>query len=230
MKGEIMKNRNWFWGLFFLLSAIFVIASQTWSFEKISVISILATVFCVALFIYSLINRNYFWIFIPLSVLYMIYSKPLTLIYISPWLLISSAVLASISFSLLFRRRPKKVTLSHDGAIDDDNPYAEVTLSSASKYLHSECLQGGRLISNLGVLEVYFDQVQLSPDGAELFIDCNLGSINLYIPRHWNVVDNINLCLSVVSNNTEHLKLSENAPQLTLAGNVVLSDVKILYI
>jgi hypothetical protein len=105
-----------------------------------------------------------------------------------------------------------------------------VTLSSASKYLHSECLQGGRLISNLGVLEVYFDQVQLSPDGAELFIDCNLGSINLYIPRHWNVVDNINLCLSVVSNNTEHLKLSENAPQLTLAGNVVLSDVKILYI
>ena len=103
-------------------------------------------------------------------------------------------------------------------------------LSSTSKYLHSECLQHGHFISYLGVLEVYFDQVQLSIDGAELFIDCNLGSINLYIPRHWNVVDNIHLYHGEVSYSIEHTKFSENAPQLTLTGNVVLGDVKILYI
>lgn len=221
-----------------MLSAIFVIASQIWSFDKIGIMSILATVFLATLVICSLINRDYFGIFIPVSVLYMIYSKPLMLIYISPWLLISSAVLISISFSLLFPRRPGRAALSHDGAkhislinenIDDNNPYAKVILSSNSKYLHSECLQSGHFISYLGVLEVYFDQVQLSIEGAELFIHCNLSSINLYIPKHWNVVDNIHLYLGEVSYSTEHTKLSENVPQLILAGNVVLGDVKILY-
>jgi hypothetical protein len=234
-----MKNRNWFLGLFFLLSAIYVIASQIWSFEKIGIMSILATIFLVTLGICSLINRNYFGIFIPLSVIYMIYREPLMLIYISPWLLILSAVLISISFSLLFQKHPKRTTLSHYGAKhisqifennDDNNPYAKVMLSSTSKYLHSECLQGGYFISYLGVLEVYFDQVQLSIDGAKLFINCNLGSINLYIPRHWNVIDNIHLNLGVVSYSTEHTKLSENAPQLTLTGDVVLGDVNIFYI
>ena len=37
-----MKNRNWFWGFFFLLSAVFVIASQIGSFGQIGFISILA--------------------------------------------------------------------------------------------------------------------------------------------------------------------------------------------
>jgi hypothetical protein len=234
-----MKNKNWFWGLVFMLSAIFVIASQIWSFDKIGIMSILATVFLAALVIDSLIHLSYFGIFMPLAVLYMIYSKPLMLIYISPWLLITSAVLICIGFSLLFPRHPNRATFSHDEAkhinrinenIDDNNPYAKVILSSASKYLHSECLQSGHFISHLGVLEVYFDQVQLSIDGAEVFIDCNLGSIYLYIPKHWNVVDNFHNYLGEVSYSTEHTKLSENAPRLTLAGNVVMGEVKIIYI
>ena len=113
---------------------------------------------------------------------------------------------------------------------DGNNPYAKVMLSSTSKYLHSECLQGGHFISHLGVLEVYFDQVQLSIDGAEVFIDNIIGSIYLYIPRHWNVVNNIDLYIGTVSYSTGHTELSEKVPQLTLAGKIILGNVKILYI
>lgn len=234
-----MRNKNCFLGFFFLLSAIFVIASQIGSFGEIGVISILATLFLVALVIHSLISRNFFGIFIPLPFLYMIYYKPLTLIYISPLLLILSAVLASIGFSLIFQRLPKKITFSYDRTkhfsqtnenIDNNNPYAKVTLSSSSMYLHSECLQGGHFISNLGELEVYFDQVQLSLDGVEIFLDCNLGSIKLYIPRHWKVDDNMHSILGEVKNYTQHTKPSENAPQLTLIGDVVMGNVEIQYI
>jgi hypothetical protein len=239
MKGVVMKNRNWFWGFFFLLLAVFVIASQTGVFGQINAISILETVFFATLVVHSLIKRNFFGIFIPLSFLYMIYSKPLAFVYISPWLLVLSAVLTSIGFSLLFRKRPKNVAFSHSRKkhfsqinenLDDNNPYIKVSLSSSSTYLHSDCLKGGHFVSHLGELDVYFDQVQLSPDGVEIFLECNLGSIKLYIPRSWYVVDNTHSILGDVNNNTQHTKPSENAPHITITGNVTLGSVKIEYI
>jgi hypothetical protein len=239
MKGVVMKNKNWFLGFFFLLSAIFVIVSQTGDLGEISVMSILATLFLAALIFHSLISRNFFEIFIPLSFLYMIYYKPLALTYISPWLLILSAVLTSVGFSLLFQRQPKKAGLFHDGTkhfsqinenIDNNNPYAKVTLSSSSMYLHSEGLQGGHFISYLGELEVYFDQVQLSTGDVEIFLECNLGTIKLYVPRYWNVDDNMHSILGEVKNYSKHIKLSENAPQLTLVGNVIMGNVEIQYV
>jgi predicted membrane protein len=239
MKGVVMKNRNWFFGVFFLISAIFVITSQIGSFGKIGVMSILVTLFLAVLVFHGLISRNFFEIFIPLSILYMIYYKPFALIYISPWLLILSAVLVSIGFSLLFERRPKKITFSQDGTkylnqvnenSNNNNPYAKVTISSSSIYLHSESLQGGHFISNLGELEVYFDQVQLSTVDVEIFLECNLGTIKLYIPRHWNVDDNMHSILGEVKYYPQHTEPSQNAPQLKLAGNVVMGNVEIQYI
>jgi hypothetical protein len=239
MKGVVMKNKNYFWGFFFLMSAILIIVSQIGSFAEIGVISILATVFLVALVIHGLIDRSFFEIFIPLPFLYMIYSKPLTLVYISPWLLIISASLISIGFSLLFQTPTKKTAISHDGTkqftqvnenIDNNNPYAKVMLSSSGIYLHSECLQGGYFISSLGELEVYFDQVQLSLDDVRIMLDCNLGSIKLYVPSQWKVVNNINSIAGEVKNCLRYNKPSENAPQLTLVGKVLMGSIEIQYI
>ncbi|MFL0245640.1 LiaF transmembrane domain-containing protein [Candidatus Clostridium stratigraminis] len=234
-----MKNRNWFWGVFFLLSAIFVILSQVWFFLGISVTSILASVFLAALAISSLLRLEYFGTFIPLSILYIIYSKPLKLFYISPWLLISSALLISISFSLLFPKRKKKKLhfyyssekINHASEnIDNNNPYVKVSLNSASKYVHSDDLHGGQFISNLGVLDVYFDQVKISSEGAKIFIDCNLGSINLYIPKDWRLNEELHSYLGEVKYHNNPTNLPGNAPKVTLTGKVVLGDVKIFYI
>ena len=142
-----MKNRNWFWGFFFLLSAIFVIASQIGSFGQIGFISILATVLLAALIIHSIADRNYFGIFVPLAFLYMIYRQPLHLIEISLWLLILAAVFASMGFSFLFRSHPQSKMHWHDDYehahqtvenIDDNNPYAKVSFGASSTYLHGD--------------------------------------------------------------------------------------------
>lgn len=234
-----MKNKNWFWGLIFLLATVFVLFGQTWLPHDISIISIIATVFLVLIAIRSILRLEYFGFFISLSVLYIIYSKPFNLMYISPWLLISSAILISISFYMLFSKWNKKTLGYNDVADqrnqssekgDDSNPYAKVVLASSSKYLHSECLQRGHFISYLGVLEVYFDQVQTDIDGAEVFIDNIIGTIYIYIPRNWNVVNNIDSYLGYISNNNENTKPSENAAQLRLSGRVILGNVEIRYI
>ncbi len=251
-----MKNRNWFWGFFFLLSAIFVIASQTGSFGQIGVLSISATVLLAALGIHSAIERNYFGVFIPLALLYLIYQQPLHLIGISLWLLLLAAVLASIGFSILFHSHPHKFHSNpndnavfsrgsddwhswHDGSehftqttedIDDNNPCTKISFGASSKYLHADCLKSGQFFVSFGALEVFFDQAALSPEGAEIFLDCSFGAIKLYVPKQWQVIDHVRAGLGAVENDIRMAHPDENAPRLTLKGNVQLGAVEIHYI
>ncbi|MEQ8199585.1 MAG: hypothetical protein ABRQ27_16550 [Clostridiaceae bacterium] len=234
-----MKSRNWFWGFFFLLSAIFVIASQTGAFGQVGLLSILATVLLVAIFIQSSIKLNYFGTFVPLAFLYMIYREPLDLVYISPWLLVFAAVLAGTGFSILFGRHSRNKIYSHgckdrfkqtSGSIDDNNPIVKVSFGESSKYLHGDSLKSGQFIVSFGSLKVFFDQAQLSPEGAEIFIDCSLGEIKLYIPRHWQVIDNVHTSLGEVVNESRFVKPDENSPRLIINGNVMLGSAEIHYI
>jgi len=234
-----MKSRNLFWGFFFLVSAVFVIASQTGSFGQIGIMSILATVLLVAIAINSVIERNFFGLFLPLAFLYIIYRQPLHLVEISLWLLLLAAVLASIGFGILFSSHPYKMMYPHYGkehfdqtseTIDDNNPYAKVNFGSSCKYLHANCMEGGQFIASFGALEVFFDQSQLSPNGTEVFLDCSLSSIKIYVPKHWLVIDNLHNSLGSVENDIRLAKPEENSPRLTLSGNVSMGSVEIHYI
>ncbi len=223
-----------------------MIASQTGSFGQIGFLSIAATVLLAALGIHSAIERNFFGVFIPIALLYVIYQQPLQLMAISLWLLLLAAVLAAIGFSIIFHSHSHKWyhhaqewSHWHDGKetfnqptenIDDNNPCAKISFGSSSKYLHADCLKSGQFSVSFGAMELFFDQAQLSPDGAQIALDCSFGSIQLYVPRHWNVTDHISTGLGAVENDIRMSHPEENAPRLTLTGSVSLGSIEIHYI
>ena len=232
-----MRNKNWFWGVFFLLAAVFVIGSQIGgTLGQLGVWNILATILLVSLVIRSLIDRNFFSIFLSLVFLYMIYRGPLQLPYISVWLLLAAAVLAGVGCNLLFgtcpiMRRHRAAQERPEGeTIDDNRPYARASFSSSSQYLHADHLEGGRFIASFGSLDVYFDQAKVSPEGAEIFLDCSFGEIKLYVPRSWRVEDNLHVNLGNVENDTRQAQPAEDAPRLTLYGDVRMGNVEVKYI
>lgn len=239
-----MKSKNIFWGLFLVISAVLIIASQVTSFSVISAMSILTTVFLAAIIISSMVRLEFFGIFIPAALLYMIYDAPLGLPFIRPVILVVSAVLVSAGCSLIFRKRHKKVVFAGgcgnntgnydytkaNDSINDNNPKVKVSMGASSKYLRADALQGGQFSVSLGELEVYFDQVRLSPAGAQVFVDCSLGSLKLYIPRHWNVVDKIGATLGEVKNDPRQAQPVLTEPPLTITGNVKLGSTEIIYI
>lgn len=235
-----MKNRfgNWFWGIFFVLAAIFVVASQIVNFTQVGFWPILATVALVAVFIQSLIHLNYFGVFLSVALAYMLYQHPLALYIISPWLLLLAAVLLSIGFHIIFPKHPNKhrcKRLEGDEYktvedIDDNNPYVRVSFGSSSKYLHGDSLKTGQLFCNFGALEVYFDQVTLDREGAEIFIDCSCGTVTLFIPRTWRVIDKMHASLGSVKNESRRANPGDDVPVLTLVGNVSLGAVEIQYV
>lgn len=233
-----MKHNNWFWGVFFVLAAVFVIASQVTSFAQLGFWSILAAVVLAAVFIQSLIYLNYFGVFLSLAVAYWIFQQPLHLFIISPWLLILSAILISIGFHIIFRKRSKNQYVKRHESneyhtmeeIDDNNPHVKVSLGACSKYLHADNLKSGQFYCHLGALEVYFDQVQLDPGGVEIYLECNLGSINLYLPKSWRVINKLNSNLGEVKDVSRFSSQADNAPVLTITGNVSLGAVEIHYV
>jgi predicted membrane protein len=172
----------------------------------------------------------------------MIFQGPLTLPYVDPWLLLLAGVLVSIAFGILFKKHPKDSHHHHCRGrkecfsdveaedLDGNDPYVKVSFGASSKYLHADSLKSGQFFVNFGALEVYFDQVTLAPEGAEIFLDCSFGSIKLYVPRSWTVVDKLRASLGGVDNNTGRAQPDENAPRLTLTGNVQLGGVEIQYI
>jgi predicted membrane protein len=233
-----MKKNNWFWGVFFVLAAVFVIASQVTSFTQLGFWSIAFTVLLAAVFIQSLVNLNFFGVFMSLALAYWVYMEPLHLYIISPWLLILAAILVSIGFHMMFRRQAKSkyIRNHHDGDyrtiedIDDNNPLVKVSFGSSSKYLHAAALKSGQFYCSCGALEVFFDQVQLDPAGAEIFVDCSLGEIKLFFPKNWNVVENMGKSLGSINLGSRPATPSAGAPQLILTGNVSLGSVEINYV
>lgn len=238
-----MKHTKWFWGVFFVLAAAFVVASQVTDFVQIGFWSILGTILLVALFVQSLIHRNFFGVFLPVALLYAIFCQPLGWPVISIWILLAAAVLAGTGFHFLFRSHPPYYAYTYhkdkdkhphyqtiEENMDGDNTYAKVSFGSSTKYLHSDALKTGQFYCSFGSLEIYLDQAQLNPDGAQLYLDCSFGSIELYVPRAWQVKSNIQATLGAVNIEKNEAHISADAPVLTLTGNVSFGAIEVNYV
>lgn len=234
-----MKHTKWFWGTFFVLSAVFIIASQVTDFVQIGIWSILGAILLTAIVVHSVAHRNFFGIFVPLAFMYEIFWQPFKLAEISLWVLLASAILASIGFSCIFRKRPPKYQYKWENSnrfqptsesIDDNNPYTKVSFAASTKYLHSTALKTGQFYCSFGSLEVYLDQAQLSPEGAEIYVDCNFGSIEFYVPRHWQIKNNVHASLGSADIGERCSNAGPDSPLLTVTGNVSFGSVEMKYI
>lgn len=245
-----MKRKHIFWGVFFILAAVVVIASQVGSFVQIGVWSIIAAVLLIAWLVSGISRVSFVEIFLSLGLLYIVFQKPLELFYISPWLLIIAALFLGIGLSLIIRKKPKAPWSGHwqthkgenwqvaayepEANVevnDDDNfPRVKVSFGTTSRYLHSQSLTRGEFSASFGGLEVYLDQAQLAPEGAELFLECSFGNIKLYVPRSWTVRDNISASLASVGNDTRMARPEAGLPPLHLTGSVSFGAIEVAYV
>ncbi len=233
-----MKHRNWFWGIFFLAAAIFVVAGQTGAFAGIGFWSVAATILFAAVFLSSLAGPNFFGLLIPLALCYLIYQRPLHLLEFSFWQLILAAFLAAIGLSMIFRNRCHFGWGNPHGAdfcqksvenLDGDDLFVNSSFCESCKYLHSESLKSAHLTSSFGKLSVYFDQVRLSPEGAEVRIDASFGEMILYVPKSWRVIDQVHVVCGVVNTPTGQMPPDPGAPTLLLTGSVSFGSLAIRF-
>lgn len=240
-----MKSRRVLWGGFFIASALLLVVNQLGYFAGVNLWGLFFTILLIPAIASGLLRRNFFNVFFGIAVLLIIYAKPLHITMLVPGTVLAAALLLSIGFSILFNSRYHFGHCHNFGNywrkydhhyeehetvdnVDGNEVNCCVSMGESCKYIHADSLETGRFECSLGYLKVYFDNVRLHPAGAAIFVDCSLGSMELYIPEEWRVFVNID---SILGNVSEERHINSGAePALTINGDVHLANLDIRYI
>ncbi len=235
-----MVKRKIFWGVFFIAAAALLVANQMGYFMDVGFWSLLFTLALVPVIIESALHLTFTGIFFPVALLAIIYQGPLGIESLVPWTVLIAALLLSIGFHLIFRKKNKWGKYWDHGewkngrklTADTENVNGEivechVNLGASCKYIHSDNLKIANLSCKLGALEVYFDNCTPAEGGATVNLSCRLGAIQLYIPKDWTVRKGVSAVLGGIE---EHGNPNNIGPVLILDGEVSLGGIEIYYI
>lgn len=231
-----MKNRNLFWGIILILAAILIITNQLGFFISINPFRLIITIFLAITIIKNIPRLHFTNIILPLALLLILYKNDIGLSNISSWAIFLSGCFASAGLSMIIkpRKRPQN-QYAYDSEyyetaedINENIVSGSVSFGSDTKYLYSDHLERADFTCSFGSLKIFFDQARPGPGGAEVFIDASFASVELYIPKAWQVVDHISTSLAAVNGGGG--SDDPTAPILTLTGNITLSSVQIKYI
>lgn len=231
-----MKTNRIFWGLFFILGAIFLIASKLGYLAEINIFGLVLTVLFAAIIIKSVISRNFFGIFFPVAFILMIYDRPMGIEALTPWTVLAAALFLSIGCSMLFGKKIKKtVQINHNENFDEiidekDGEIVNYTVKwgSGIKYVNSKGLKRANLKCDFGAMKVYLENVQLQDGTAELNLDLAFGGIELYVPKEWYVENRAAVTFAGVEEKNRNVQNTTGT--LVLKGNISFAGVTIIYV
>lgn len=243
-----MKKRNIFWGLLFVAIAIFLVVNQLgWLSGEIGVWSIVLGVFFAGTLLNGIADRSFGGIFFSLAFLWIIFAKSLGFPHIPNFEVLLVALFLSIGCSFLF---PKKKWREHHhnhgkwDAYDDENEqgeyqqvvdemdkdhvYCSNKFGAITKYVNTTDFKGARLENSFGELKVYFDRAQIQQGPIQVEVHASFGHMELYIPKEWNVLHNVNMTLGTVEEKNRNQTTGE--PVMDLVGDVSFGAITIIYV
>lgn len=206
-----MKGRKIFWGLFFVLAAVFVIISKLGIIPDIGLFSILITVLMIWILVEGVRHLNFFEILFPIAITCIVYDEQLGITELTPWTVLGAALLGSIGLSMLFHNRKKNwhiagnwgdkssVSGSSSEQCNGEHIQCENTFGSAIRYINSDNFCSAHLENNFGSMTIYFDNAIIQGASAYVEVENNFGETNLYIPKEWKVENSIERSFGSVS-------------------------------
>ena len=243
-----MKRKNIFWGVLFVLAAVFLVLGQYFGIAM-SLWQMILTVFLVFVIIKSIPCYNFFGMFLPLLLLAHIYNEIFEwtisvfgrYVEIFDWNIILAVVLLCVGLTLLFKKKRRKMFcyFGNDGreknsfnevidSIEEPEVTAETSFGSSTKFVKSENFRRADFKCSFGSMKIYFDNATLSPDGAVVFIENSFSGIELYIPKEWKVISNISSTFGGVDEKNYSIGSSEQ--KLFLEGTNSFGGIEIIYI
>ena len=198
-----MKNRSYFWGTFFILSAVLLILNALGLLAGVSIVSLILTLLLIPLIVKSIRYASFSGVLFPLAVIAILFDKQLGIEKLTPWPVLGIALFLSIGLSLLFPKRHKwykKYDGSH--AIPENefnNVSSEVSdeseinigarFSGCIRYINSECLKKVNIVSRFAGIKLYFDNAVIDGSSAELDLNVDFAGVDIYIPKTWRIIN-----------------------------------------
>ena len=237
-------ERNKCWGVGLCADADVLLSGQlVWLSLEIAFWKILLSIILVAALISSLRYLNMPGVVFASAFLAMLYAKPLGITALVPWTLLGAAVLLSIGLSLVIhptytrayryhwhaqaRRHHHNHHYESEDTVSENHVTMNLSFGNSIRYVHSSQFETADLRVSMAGAKIYFDDVTLAQPEATIQIDLSLGSLELYVPRTWQVQFELN-------NNMGHIDISGQptpaGPVVKLTGDVSLGDLNVIYI
>lgn len=233
-----MKKKEVFWGLLFILAAVLIIMNHFGFFEGIGMYEIVATVILSGIIIKSILNINFWGILFPLAVICIIFADQWNITDFTPWPALLSALLFSLGLSMIFKRPSLWVYHYHHhhhmhrsniiNEQDSNDINISTSFGASMKYVNSDNFEKANISCSFGDVKVYFDNVIISSGKADIYLDVSFGNAELYIPKTWKVINNVQVFLGDMGE--KNRSDNSDSPVVTIHGNISFGNAKILYI
>lgn len=235
-----MKRKELFWGLIFILAAVFFILSRLGFFAGLNLFDVFASAIMVYFIIKGIIYLNFASIFFPLAIILIIFDEQLGITDFTPWPALFTALLLTIGFSLIFSR-PRHWSFfcynnnsfgkKKDIEIDDNEAiYCSTLFGDCIKYVNSVNFKKAVIRSNFGDVKLYFDKAICPSGTADIYVNVSFGDIVFYIPGNWTIIDNTHNFFGDLSFSERKGYNDADAVKVTLHGSISFGDVKIIYV
>lgn len=235
-----MKKEKIFWGMFFIVAAIFVIVSRLGILPDVNLFSLFFTILLAAVFIKSIFTLEFTGIFFSLAFLGIIYDEELGITAITPWTILVAALFLSIGFYMIFKgRKHRFATYEHHNIAEEDfatfneedgSQFSFGTNFGGSiKYVNSEDFQAANLDCSFGAMKIYFDNAKIQRGNAVVNINAAFCGVELFVPKEWVVVNNMKVSLAGVDEKNQKNNIG-GGPTLTLNGSISFAGVTIIYV
>ena len=239
-----MKGKNIFWGLFFIVAAGVVVVNQLGYLAGITTFNLVISILLIPVMLKSIIKTNFFGIFFSIALLGILFAEQLGITNFVPVPILITAFFLSIGFSIMFGKHNRCVESWHSSGFHDSNNeenFGEVVntedddiinfgvrFGSSIKYVNTKNLKKANFSCSFGALKVYFDNTELSPEGAEINFDVSFSGVEIYVPREWKVINGIEATLSGVE--TKYKRNAEETATVKLIGRANFSGIEIIYV
>lgn len=236
-----MKRERIFWGALLILIGVFMIVSKLGYFTNVSVLSLVLTIFLVAVIVKSIPHLNFSGILFPIAFICIIYDKQLGITNITPWTVLIAALFGSIGLSMIFHRHNKWVNVNFDNDdYKDDYKFEKIdvedeshisfksSFSGSVKYINTNSFEQADFKCSFGAMKVYFDNATMSGENAVVRLNVSFSGIELYIPKNWRVENKTNVLLGAIDEKNKNNQVTTNT--LTLIGDISFSGVEIIYV
>lgn len=233
-----MKHKDRFWGIVFILAAVFILLGNYGFFREISMTRLFLALLLLYFITKNIPCRNFYGILIPAACILILYDNELHITRLTPFPILAAAVFGSIGLSFLFPNQPP----FHSGHFFDfedkegkshcreSDISCGISFGGTSKYIDADNFCRAYLKCTFGSLKAYFDHAKIAGGSAEIYVENAFGEISLFLPKEWNVSVEAATSFGDIEEIHKSPYVSADAPVVIVRGTVSFGDCKIYYV
>ena len=241
-----MDRKNIFWGLVILGGGILVLLFALGIGESSDLFRAIASMILAAISVSCLIKLFFVpGLMAPAAIVYL-WRDFIGIPDVQLWHLLLGSAILGVGLSVIFSNAKKKrmeawgkgcghthrvhVNIADNGTATEENGEyvtVEATFADNIKYVRSQNFKGADIHAKFGAAKVYFDGCTVSPEGATIHLDVNFAGVEIYLPRSWNVDNQIR---AFFGGSDGFIPSTGEGPKVTLTGEINFGGVEIKYI